>query len=192
MIKRQGASNLVEKLAVQSAISFEKFSVALSTQGQMWWSQLEALVGDEAWASLAPSEQVARTKDRHEYQFFRARDDKIRLPGHKELAPTRPRADSITQALLEVLQDGKSMREAQMCTIGANVSVSIDHCKTTGKKLSASWGCNIVNELGILVKQIATSSTSIHEIKEDLEALAERPKFKAKVVILDNLPVSIQ
>jgi hypothetical protein len=82
MIKRQGVSNMVEKILIAGAEAFDAFHTRYYFAAQLWWTQLEASVGEEAYNKLDDIDKALVLYDRNEYLYFCDEPNKVRPLWH--------------------------------------------------------------------------------------------------------------
>ena len=89
-IRRQGLSNMVDKLLIRGSKAFEQFQTRYYTHAQLWFAELEAEVRDTKWQSYSPSEQSERQWRHDEYEYFKDKEDKVTLQPSPTARPAMP------------------------------------------------------------------------------------------------------
>lgn len=190
-ITRQGVSNAVQKIKKLAAQSCLRRAKQYYNGGQLWWQQLVATVGEQAWQVLTPDEQLTLAELRGEYLYFDGCDKLTRLAAFDstEHFGSVMLSDTIlSKRLLEVYEERRDVRTRQMCAVGCQIAAQIDWCAHTGKVLGGKWNALCCNEDSDLVGSKVTQTTTLKEIADWLRTLKKRSNFNPLVAIIDNVP----
>ena len=77
MITRQGVANLTDKVEKLGAETVQLRVERYVCHASIWWTQLEGIVGQAAWACLSPAQRVTLARLRGEYLYFVDRPDVV-------------------------------------------------------------------------------------------------------------------
>ena len=129
IISRQGAETFISKLVKLGAESVQQRVEGYLAGGQVWAEQLEQIVGDEAWARLAPRQQLDLALLRGELLFFGNTPDPLAPLGKGcgRFEMSRWNLTHMTSRgfvhdkLLSVLENRRDHRERQMCSVQVSV-----------------------------------------------------------------------
>ena len=197
-VTRQGAANVIEKLTKLAAESVQLRVERYLDHGQIWASQLAAVVGDAAWVQLTLSEQFELASLRGEGLFFGSTPAPLaplgagggRRDAQRWNVPELGRG-VLHEKMLAALENRREHREAQMCAVATTEVLAIDWCNHTGKSLGGKCLANVVNEHAVLVRSRVTGSESIEELKPTLVELAKQPDCNVRVIVIDKVPPSL-
>ena len=199
MVTRQGMKTLLEKVERLGAKHAYNAVEEYVADAQLWFTQMDSLVSDAAWAALRLEQQVEHAQLRGEWLVYSRLEDRIAPLGRgggltsKELFgfPSLT-ASSFTASILEVFERRRLLRERQQCSVGCAYVCSIDFCASSGERLGGKWQMLACNEENNLIGSLVVPSTNLKGVIPFLRQLKSRPNFKAKVVIIDNVPPSIK
>ena len=119
---------------------------ALAWCAQTWFEQLYQKVSDDVWDTYTLAEQLGLIVPRAEWIVYSPLPDRIIRPyaGGGLLNrdafcfPTLSVSVFMTK-LMGVFENRRSLRERQMCAVGADLVVSLDLCAHSGKRLGKKW-----------------------------------------------------
>lgn len=195
-VTRQGGADLVAKLDKLGSEWVQRRVELYLNHGQVWASQLSALVGDGVYEHLAPARQLELAELRGEFEFFSATPEPLAPlgSGGGRTDAMRWNVPSLTSSvvhekMLAVQENRRDLREAQMSSVDLTEVLSLDWCAFTGKQLGGSRLANFVNEDTNLVASRVTKTEAMEELVPVLEKLA--PRSKVLVVVIDKVPPSI-
>ena len=160
--------------------------------------QLLHLVGDDVWPKLNEQQQLQRIDARVEFIEYGKATDKLEPFGKAfdvdGFGAAHLTPDIIFASFSEVIEGRREERSRQHASYGSNGWFSLDHTKTAGEKLRDRWLITATSDQGfiLLADPVRTTSYGDKITAARIRALAERPNFDVKVVVIDNVPTSGQ
>ena len=187
VIKRQGVSNVLEKLSISGSLNVERRISSYYSSAQVWFRQLEELVGDVAWAALSEDKQHMLAEQRAEYLLYRDKENKVVPFGDvfslKGFGLHYPSLQVVQRELLVVFEQRRLFREAELCRFGAENVISIDVFKRNGQWMASVVDCEMVRLIG----ECVVGSNSVRGAANMLAAIGRRENMNAMICMIDDV-----
>ena len=97
----------------------------------------------------------------------------------------------LQKRLLSVFENRRDVNEAQVCAVGAREVMSLDWIHSSGKALGGRLLGKLCNDDSVLMGSRVVDTEAIEQIMPLLEEVGARPNVKARVLMIDKVPVTI-
>ena len=97
----------------------------------------------------------------------------------------------LQKRLLSVFENRRDVNEAQVCAVGAREVMSLDWIHSSGKALGGRLLGKLCNDDSVLMGSRVVDTEAIEQIMPLLEEVGARPNVKARVLMIDKVPVTM-